>query len=284
MSNDRCPYCLADLADADGEELDREPVVSCKSCLTRHHLACWEEHGRCTIFACGQALHVSEVVRDLEAGSFSPFRPLAETREAVAPMFLRVNASFREAASTGWRRKPRLELSVPGTLRCGTPLTGKLTVHAPREVIGQGLRLTVATLVQDESKQDAVVSLREAVLRGGASRSWLQRVLGWSKEEAKQQLVEPGVTTFRFTCDFTQNPLPELPRHPSFGAWHVLRVHATLDQGGKLSETRQARVLVSHGLGRCTHVARAKKLGPIKINYRGRDPNLPFGSERPPGV
>lgn len=277
MSSDRCPYCLADLAEVGDDPA--EVVVSCKACLTRHHLACWEEHGRCTIFACGEAAHVSEVVRELEAGSFSPFRPLGEAPEGVAPMFLRVKSSFREAKLSRWKRKPRLELSVPGTHRCGSPLEGKLTVYAPRPVIGQGLRLTVGTLVQDEAGQEQEFSLREAVLRGGASRGWLQRVLGWSKEESRLELAPAGITTFRFTCDFTQNPLPELPKHASFGAYHVLRVHATLDQGGKLSETRQARVLISHGLGRCTHGARKKKLGPINIRYRGPDPNLPFGQE-----
>ncbi|MEZ6185424.1 MAG: RING finger protein [Planctomycetota bacterium] len=278
MSADRCPYCLADLAVAD--EPPDEPVVACKRCATPHHLACWEEHGRCTIFACGELHHVSEVVRQLTAGSLSPFRPLDDEPGSVAPTFLRVNSSFRESSRSLWKRKPRLELSVPGTLRCGSPLEGKLTVHAPREVIGQGLRLTVAALVQSPQGQDEVVSLREAVLRGGASRGWLQRALGWAKDEERQELAPPGVSTFRFSCDFTQNPLPELPKHPTFGTWHVLRVHATLDQGGKLNESRQARVLVSHGLGRCKHAERKRRVGPIKIRYRGADPNLPFGHSR----
>ena len=40
-----CPYCRDRVA------FD-EPQRICEKCLTRHHIACWQEYGRCATFGC----------------------------------------------------------------------------------------------------------------------------------------------------------------------------------------------------------------------------------------
>lgn len=43
-----CPYCRANIADAD-------PSVTCEACGTVHHADCYQENGGCTIFGCSRA-------------------------------------------------------------------------------------------------------------------------------------------------------------------------------------------------------------------------------------
>jgi hypothetical protein len=40
-----CPYCR-------GEFSEKDNIVSCSECKTRHHTECWEEVGRCAVFGC----------------------------------------------------------------------------------------------------------------------------------------------------------------------------------------------------------------------------------------
>jgi hypothetical protein len=46
----RCPFCHGDLEPA------REEWVACRSCVARHHLACWAERGACS--SCGERAHL----------------------------------------------------------------------------------------------------------------------------------------------------------------------------------------------------------------------------------
>lgn len=43
----RCPYCRGEFAE------EERPTVRCAACATAQHADCWEEHGRCSVFACG---------------------------------------------------------------------------------------------------------------------------------------------------------------------------------------------------------------------------------------
>lgn len=51
-SSERCPYCHADVV------LGAEPWVVCRTCVARHHRACWGEAGRCA--ACGGDVSISD--------------------------------------------------------------------------------------------------------------------------------------------------------------------------------------------------------------------------------
>jgi hypothetical protein len=70
----RCPYCHASVA-ADGDDW-----VACRSCLARHHQACWRESPRCA--SCGQGAYLQE-----SAPSVPPARPWLWRTAAAAAVF-----------------------------------------------------------------------------------------------------------------------------------------------------------------------------------------------------
>lgn len=52
--SERCPYCHDAMAAG-------ACVVRCDRCNARHHVECYQEHGRCAVFACGsrEAVHAA---------------------------------------------------------------------------------------------------------------------------------------------------------------------------------------------------------------------------------
>ncbi len=85
----RCPYCHDALAS--GEALPADDLVECDGCRTRHHRACIEELGRCTIRGCERSLHVAPPT------ALDQPIPAAELRSAVRR---EVERRLRERART----------------------------------------------------------------------------------------------------------------------------------------------------------------------------------------
>ena len=257
---DRCPYCLAALRVETGEEGQadpEDPLVSCRRCATPHHEACFQEHGRCCVFACGCAeFQAGQGVRH-EPGSLHPFLPLGESRVDRHPTFLSVQAEHRPREV----RALSLRLERPDTVLCGQPLQGKLLASGPPEVHGLGLRL-VTEAVLSRGGRDQPIYQEAAVLAGRPPRPWLERVRQWREE--RPLLLRPGSTRFRFSFQPGLLHLrEELPSDGAFGPWHVLRVWAELD-AGEARVTRAHRVLVRHGHARCA----AEQQRAIRIRWR----------------
>ena len=82
----RCPYCHDAL---EAEALD---IVTCPGCRTRHHVACVQELGHCSVHGCGRAL------------------PEAEPRQAASPEIEALRRRIRERA----RRYASRQARTPG--------------------------------------------------------------------------------------------------------------------------------------------------------------------------
>lgn len=264
--HDRCPYCLGALRAAEpGEEPDpsapADPLVSCKRCGTGHHEACFHEHGRCCVFACGSAEFVAGEGPRKEPGSLHPFLPLGESQVDRHPTFLTVQVEHkeREARSTSFR------LEVKDTVLCGQSLAGTLVATTPQEIAGAGLRLRVEAIVPLGAKELTLYH-EAAVLTGRPPRGWLERLRLRSREE-RVALLRPGTTRFRFA--FQPGLLhyrADLPRDGAFGPWHVLRLSAELDAGERSRSTRAHRVLIRHGHARCEE----EQQKAVRIRWRAR--------------
>lgn len=60
-----CPYCK--------NELGEERPTECPDCRTRHHIHCWEQFGRCSVFGCsgGKGFRKSDLLMVLPSVIFS---------------------------------------------------------------------------------------------------------------------------------------------------------------------------------------------------------------------
>lgn len=85
-----CPYCGEELDDTTPDD-DPRAVVECKGCITRHHLACWNEAGGCTMPGCGQK-DFSMISRPQR---ISGAEPVSELQPAIV---IRVEDLFGEEA------------------------------------------------------------------------------------------------------------------------------------------------------------------------------------------
>lgn len=262
---DRCPYCLGALHPAlePGAEpaAPPDPLVSCKRCATSHHEACFHEHGRCCVFACGSLEFVAGEGPRREPGSLHPFLPLGESRVDRQASFLTVQVEHRAREV----RQASFRLEMRDTVMCGQALAGTLVAATPEEVVGAGLRLRVEAIVPQAAKELTLYQ-EAAVLTGRPPRGWLERLRLRSREE-RVQLLRPGTTRFRFS--FQPGLLhyrADLPRDGAFGPWHVLRISAELEAGDRSRATRAHRVLVRHGHARCEEVQQKA----IRIRWRAR--------------
>lgn len=261
--HDRCPYCLGELrAPAPEEGSDEatppDPLVSCKRCGTPHHEACFQEHGRCCVFACACAESVAGEGPRHAPGSLHPFLPLGESLVDRHPTFLSVQTAHRAREVSALS----LRLELPDTVMCGQPLQGKLLATTPRELSGLGLRL-VTEAVLSHGGRDEPIYQEAAALVGRPPRPWLERLRLWSRAELPT-LLQPGSTRFTFSWQPGLLHLRrDLPRDGAFGSWHVLRVWAELD-AAEARTTRAHRVLVRHGHARCE----AQQRRAIKIRWR----------------
>ncbi len=197
----RCPYCHDALAS--GADLPADDLVECDGCRTRHHRACIEELGRCTIRGCERSLRVAP------ATALDQPVPAAELRSAVrreverrlrerARTFVQANARAvgadggREALETALAEARRAEArgDLPGASEAWHEVARRLTLARPEELRGveflelwqaeRSFRLTGHATAQDVAlaaewaieratgfaRREALVRVRRAILIG----------------------------------------------------------------------------------------------------------------------
>ncbi len=172
-ADQRCPYCHDALASS--EDLPADDLVECDGCRTRHHRACIEELGRCTIRGCERSLRVEPRAEPAVEGS----RRSAVQREVERRLRERVrgflHAHARAAGAAGGRAEVEAaHEAARAAERAGDLVAAAeawkevarcLTLARPEELRGLALAgLSAWSLRASVGAQD-VALLAEAVVR-----------------------------------------------------------------------------------------------------------------------